>query len=137
MPAANLGATLETITRLGANAGLLLRALENRAALAAVELEEARLRAVATLLVAGVSTGVLFLAGATASLLVAAIFWDTPHRVLALALFGAFELLVAAGGGWWAWSRWQRWRPLEHTRDQFTKDAECLREIFKPGGNGN
>ncbi len=130
MLAADIGATLENVTRLGSNADVVLRALENRAALATLELEEARQRMEAMAVAGAASAIVALLVGVTANLIVAAIFWDTPHRVLALSILGGVELVVAIGGAWFACSRWRQWRPLEHTRDQLSKDSACLREVF-------
>lgn len=130
MLAADIGATLENVTRLGSNAGLVLRALENRAALAALELGEARDRVQLTLVCLALSAVLLLLTGVTVAFVVAAIFWDTPHRVLALAILGGVELLLGVGGVWYALRQWKRWQPLEHTRDQLAKDSACLREMF-------
>jgi len=128
---ADLGATLENAARLGSQAGLLLQALEHRAALANLELEEARKHASVVVVVGAMSLLLLLLVGTTLGLIVAAAFWDTPHRVLALVLFGAGELLLAGAAAWYVRHRWRCWRLLEHTRDQLTKDLSCLREILR------
>lgn len=130
MLAADIGATIENASRLGSNADVLLRALENRMALAGLELEEARQRAERAFLAALASGTLLLLTGTALNLLVAAIFWDTPNRVLALLILAGVQLLLAATLGWWSYAHWKRWEPLEHTRDQLAKDSACLREIF-------
>jgi uncharacterized membrane protein YqjE len=130
MLAADLGATIEKAARLGSRAGLLLRAVEHRAALAALELAEAQRLCLRTLTVAVLGAVLLLLAGGTVALLVAAVYWDTEYRVLALALLGGVELVAGVAGVWFALARWRRWAPFEHTRDQLDKDASCLREIL-------
>lgn len=133
MLAADLAATLETATRLGAHGDLLLRALENRAALAALELEEAGRRLTAAAVVCTLAGVLLLIAGFGVTLLVAAIAWDTPARVPAIAWTCGLELVLALVLGGVAWTRWTNLRLLEHTRDQLTKDAACLREVIRRG----
>jgi uncharacterized membrane protein YqjE len=130
MVASNLGAALANVTRLGSSAELILRALDNRVALAALELQEARQRLAAIVVWSAVGILALLLAGITVTAVVAAIFWDTPHRVTALVTLGVIEVAAAIASGWYVYSRLHRWVLLEHSRDQIAKDTVCLREIF-------
>jgi len=130
MFAADLAATLETANRLRAHGDLVLRALENRAALAVLELEEAYRRLAAAATLGAVCAALVLLAGVSATFLVAAISWDTPARVAALAWTSGVEVVLAVIVGGLTRARWKRLRLLEHTRDQLTKDAACLREVI-------
>lgn len=132
MIASDIGTTMANASRLGANADLLLQALENRAALATLEFEEARHGLTTALVWSVVSTLALFLAAITGTAVVAALFWDTPHRVTALVTLGLIELVVAGSGAWWVIAHWKRWQLFERLRDQLTKDSACLREILTP-----
>ncbi len=132
MTASDIGATLTNASRLGSNAGLLLQAVENRAVLAVLELEEAGTHLRKTLVAACVAAAASLLGGFTLSLLVAAIFWDTSHRVTAIAIVAAVQIALAAGGAWFALAGWRRARLFSDLRDQLTKDCACLREVLKP-----
>tara|TARA_R110002020_G_scaffold405314_1_gene615315 strand:- start:378 stop:824 length:447 start_codon:yes stop_codon:yes gene_type:complete len=109
---------------------LTWQALENRAALAAVELAEVRtqgvrfsLGAVATLLGAQL-TGIALLAAVTA------MSWDTEYRVAAPALATAVIGGTTLGLGLWWRARMRAWRPFDATRDQLSKDRDLFRAMM-------
>lgn len=121
---------LHFFDRLRATADVLSRGLGHRSELAALEIGEAGQRAtnLVMLLACGALAGLL--AGFALNLLVAAIWWDSPHRVLAVGIaLGAQGILCAAlllrGRSLAA-----NWRPLETTVEQLKKDCRCVQEIF-------
>lgn len=132
MTVADIGATLTNASRLGSNAGILLQAVENRAALAVLELEEAGTHLQRTLLSGAIAIGALLLCGVTVSLFVAAAFWDTPHRLTAIAIVGVLQLATAAVAAWSCLAGWRRLRLFTDLREQLSKDCACLREVLKP-----
>lgn len=135
MPGFDPAAETADVNPPGSRSALLWQALENRTALAALEFEEAR-REIARLLIwALVGAVVVLLAGITMTFVVAAIYWDTPHRVLALAIGGGLELLGGVAALVLARARWRNWIPLEYTREQFCKDTECVRDLITPDRN--
>jgi uncharacterized membrane protein YqjE len=123
-------APLTGLGRLQSSAAVLARGLDHRAELASVEMDEARDHA----------TGLfgLFLLGAIAALLtgfainffVAALWWDTPHRLLSLGILAGVQGAVAAAALLTALRRTRKWHPLSHTFDQLKKDSQCLRELL-------
>jgi uncharacterized membrane protein YqjE len=118
------------VSRLQSSAAALVRGLDHRAELASLEMSEARDHAV------GISG--LFLLSAVAALLtgfalnffVAALWWDTPHRLLALGLSVAVQAAVATTAAVICVRRARLWRPLPQTIDQFKKDSQCLHELL-------
>ncbi|ATC65534.1 hypothetical protein CMV30_17140 [Nibricoccus aquaticus] len=123
-------ALLPGIDRLQASAAVLARGFDHRAELASLELGDARDHAV------GLSG--LFLIGAVAALLtgfaanffVAALWWDTPHRLLAIGLAALVQAAVATTSIALCIHRARRWRPLPLTIDQLKKDSQCLRDLL-------
>ena len=118
------------LDRLQASAAVFARGAEHRAELASIELGEARDEAL------GIS--VLFLIGAVAALLtgfalnflVAAIWWDSPHRVLAIGLCAAVQAAGAAILITRCIRRARNWHPLAETFNQIKKDTQCLHELL-------
>jgi uncharacterized membrane protein YqjE len=129
MVASDLGATLSNVSRIGSSADLLLRAIDNRAALAALELAEAKRRLTMLAIWSVIGALALLLGGITITWIVAAIFWDTPQRVTALVVLALLQFVVVVASGWFVHSRWHRWSLFEDSREQFAKDVACLREI--------
>lgn len=125
-------APLPGLGRLQSSAAVLARGFDHRAELAAIELGEARDHAV------GISG--LFMLGAVAALLtgfainffVAALWWDTPHRLLAIGLLAGVQGAVALTAVLTAVNRARSWYPLAHTFDQLKKDSQCLRDLLTP-----
>jgi uncharacterized membrane protein YqjE len=118
------------LSRLRQSADVIMRGVENRAELAALELGEVRREAMIAIVVAGVCAAVLLLAGVAVNLLVAAIFWDTPHRVTALAWVLGIELALGIGGSLWLRHRLMQFDPFAATREQLRKDSVCLHELL-------
>lgn len=112
------------------NADVLFRGIEHRAALAAVEFAEAKTDLVRSLLLLCAGSVVLFLAGIALTLVVAAAFWDTPHRVAALAWLAGAEVLLAGGVLFWVRHRWSEWRALPATRSELEKDLRLIRSLL-------
>jgi uncharacterized membrane protein YqjE len=116
--------------RLHASAAVLARGVDHRAELAAIELVEARDQAVglsSLFLLGGVAA---LLTGVALNILVAAIWWDTPHRVLAVGLFTALQAALATFAIVRATRRTRDWAPLSQTLEQLKKDAQCLRDLL-------
>jgi uncharacterized membrane protein YqjE len=118
------------LLRLESRSGTVLRGFENRAALAAVEIEEGKEVLTSAIVWLFVAMAAGLLVGLALTFLVAAVFWDTPHRVTALVVLALVELAVAVIAGAVARVRWRSWFPLEQTRAQLKKDSECLRQMF-------
>lgn len=58
---------------------------------------------------------------------VIAAFWDTPHRLLAIALVGLFWLVVGGVAAWRAWRAVQQApAPFELTLAELARDAHAL-----------
>ena len=121
--------------RFQASAAVVARGVEHRAELAGLELCEARHEALSL-------TG-LFLIGAVAALLtgfainffVAALWWDTPHRLLAIGLTAGIQAVVATVVIVLCVRRARVWRPLAFTIDQIKKDSQCLRDLLTSSRN--
>lgn len=116
--------------RLKSSAVVLARGIDHRAELAGIELTEARDQAV---MLSG-----LFLAGAVAALLtgfainffVAALWWDTAHRLVAIGLLAIAQGVLATATIVICVKRARCWQPLALTVDQLKKDSQCLRELL-------
>ena len=122
------------ISRLRYSLPILLRAFRNRAELAAIEVEEA-VGMMVFLSVCGIVSAILFfLATSGVTLLVAAIFWDTPYRVAAIGIVIGVELLGMIGVVLWMCIRWRRWIPFQDTRNQIKEDSKCLSQVFQKHG---
>jgi uncharacterized membrane protein YqjE len=116
--------------RLHASAAVFARGVDHRAELAAIELVEARNQAAGLsglYLIGGV---VALLTGVAINFLVAAIWWDTPHRILAVGLFTGLQATVATIAIVAATRRMREWAPLSQSFQQLKKDAQCLRELL-------
>lgn len=131
MPALEAPEIIPGFSRIKTGAGIVLRGLEHRAELAALELGELRTQVTAAGTLIAVATAAFYLAGLAATLLVAAIFWDTPHRTGALVWLTSIEVLVGVAAIVWMRRRWRDWRPWSATREQLNRDARCLHQIFQ------
>jgi uncharacterized membrane protein YqjE len=118
------------LDRLQSSAAIIVRGADHRAELASIELGEARDQAM------GIS--VLFLVGAVAALLtgfalnllIAAIWWDTPHRVLAIAIAGGVQVAISATALLVCIARARQWHPFPQTFEQLRKDTRCLNDLL-------
>jgi uncharacterized membrane protein YqjE len=117
--------------RLQESAEIVLRGLGHRAQLAAVELEELRDETGRAAVLFGASVVAFLLAGVTTNLVIAAIYWDTPHRVTAMVITGVIELIVGTVVAVVLWRRWRGWRPFAATTEQLELDGKCLEDLFK------
>jgi uncharacterized membrane protein YqjE len=111
-------------------ARIVLRALDHRVRLAALELGEARSHVLlfVGLALAAVALGQMaFFAGLAALM---AQTWDTSWRVLAPLLAAGVCLALALVAGGWAWWRIRHWTPFEETSEQVNRDANCLNGLF-------
>jgi uncharacterized membrane protein YqjE len=123
---------LSGVSRLPSSASRVLRGLDHRAELAALELSEAREHATgiaALLLLAAVAA---LLTGFALNFLIAAIWWDTPHRVLAIGVSTLVQAAVAGGAALLCARRARRWRPFPETFEQLKKDSQCLHALLTP-----
>ena len=113
-------------------AAIVLRGLGHRARLAAVEVEEAKEESArAVVLFAGAMTAFL-LAGFALNLMVAAVFWDTSYRVVAIAVLCALQVAIGVAVVLRMRHQWRSWRPFSATTDQLELDHECLDRLFNP-----
>lgn len=131
MSTPEIASLIPRLLRLQAAADIVWRALGHRGELAALECKAARSELATTGVLVAAATVALLLAGFALTLLVAAIFWDTPHRVTAICGLAGGEIVVGLVAGAWARRRWRSWEPLTNTRRQLQQDAECVREILR------
>ncbi len=122
---------LSLLERLRATASVFMRACEHRAELAALELGEAKDEAVALSVMSVLGAVAALLSGFALNLLVAAIWWDSPARVLAVSLALAIQVLIAVTAFVVCMKRLRRWRPFDATAQQLKKDSQCLNELFQ------
>jgi uncharacterized membrane protein YqjE len=120
------------VGRMRATIGIVARGLEHRAELAGVELVEARQEAAIVSAYLAVGALIALHAGLAANLLIAAIWWDSPHRVLAMVVALTAQASLAAiciGIGVF---RARRWHPFATTIEQLKKDSQCVRDLTQP-----
>jgi len=113
----------------GTLAGILARAVRNRGALAGLELREARSRAALIAVLAGTAAACALLAGLALTLLVAAIFWDTPQRVAALAWLAGIEITLMLAAALRVRRHLRSFRLFSDTRAILEADLRCLRDM--------
>ncbi|MCU0794187.1 MAG: phage holin family protein [Opitutaceae bacterium] len=120
------------VTRIPSSAAAMLRGLDHRAELATLELGEAREHATGIAALFLISAVAALLTGFAVNLFIAALWWDTPHRLLAVGAAIAVQGALAAGAAGACLRRARSWRPLPETIDQFKKDSQCLHELLTP-----
>lgn len=120
----------ELFARVRTSADVVFHGVGHRTELAALELAEARKEAALFGLLAVGAAVALLLVGFTLTLAVAAAWWDTPHRVVALAWTAGGQALLGAAAGSALFVRWRRWRPFSATQDQLRKDSACLHALL-------
>jgi uncharacterized membrane protein YqjE len=123
---------LSGVSRIPSSAAALLRGLDHRAELAALELGEARDHATGIAALFLISAVAALLTGFALNFFIAALWWDTPHRLLALGFSTVVQGAIAAGTAFACLRRARRWRPLPETVEQFKKDSQCLHELLSP-----
>lgn len=116
---------------LGAVVRLLNDALENRLALAGVELDETKSHVSVAAVLLGIVACLVIFAGFAFTLMVAALVWDSPHRGAWLAGLGGFYVLAAAAVSFVLWRRLKGWQPFAETKSQLNQDQQCLKELTK------
>jgi uncharacterized membrane protein YqjE len=116
--------------RVQTSAAVFVRGLDHRAELAALEMGEARDHAVGISGLFLISAVSALLTGFAINFLVAALWWDTPHRVLAIGLSIAVQATIAITAAVLCVRRARLWRPLPQTIDQLRKDSQCLHELL-------
>lgn len=112
--------------------GLLLRGLDHRGRLAALETAAAGDHLVGTLLLAACAFALTLLTGIALTFTLAASVWHLEERgwilgAAALALLAAAALLARC-----ACLRWRRWEPLATTRHQLGEDCRLISQLV-PG----
>lgn len=118
--------------RVQTSAAVFVRGIDHRAELAALEMGEARDHAVGLSGLFLISAVGALLTGFAVNLLVAALWWDTPHRVLAISLSIGAQAAIAITAATLCVRRARLWRPLSQTLDQLKKDSQCLHELLTP-----
>jgi uncharacterized membrane protein YqjE len=121
---------MNAFDRLQSSAAVFVRGIDHRAELAALEMGEARDHAVGITGLFLISAVAALLTGFAINFLVAALWWDTPHRVLAIALSIAVQATIAVAAAALCVKRARVWRPLSQTIDQLKKDSQCLHELL-------
>jgi len=121
---------LPGLGRLQSSASVLVRGIDHRAELASLELSEAKDRAIgfSGLLVAGIVTALL--TGFALDIFVAALWWDTPHRLLAIGILVVVQAVVAVIAFARGFKQVKLWHPLFQTINQLKKDTQCLRDLL-------
>lgn len=109
----------------------LARAFGTRRELALLELREAASRSAVALAVAFSAAFFFCLALVSLTVVVAAVYWDTPHRVFAVSIVAGIEALAAIVCAVWVWVSWRRWQFFQSTLDQMEQDAGCVSRIFE------
>jgi uncharacterized membrane protein YqjE len=123
--AAARGGLLSSIRHLASS---LLGAAQTRLEILATEIDEERVRLEQLVLLALGAAFCLAMAIALGVAFVLIYFWDT-HRLLAVGLFAAAFLAVAAALGWVVRARVRaRPKPFPATRGELAKDGAMLRE---------
>lgn len=120
-----LASALSTLSLLGESAA-------HRAALAAVELEEAREHACLSAVMAGVVATLVLCTGFAFTLLVASLVWDDPHRGWWLGGLALVYLAAAGATGWKLRQRLRSWQPLRESHHQLQQDYQCLTKLLNP-----
>jgi uncharacterized membrane protein YqjE len=119
------------VPSLGTVVRLLNDAVENRIALAGVELDETKVQASVSAMLIGVVALLVNLAGFAFTLMAAALVWDSAHRGAWLAGLGGLYGLAAAAVGYVLWRRLRAWQPFAETKSQLTQDQQCLKALTK------
>jgi uncharacterized membrane protein YqjE len=119
------------VPSLGTAVRLFNDALENRLALAGVELDETKAQATVAAVLLGVAACLVNFAGFAFTLMVAAFVWDSPHRGAWLAGLGGFFVLAAGAVSFILWRRLRDWKPFAETKSQLNQDQQCLKELTK------
>lgn len=127
----NPGETRSRVPSLGTVFRLANDALENRLALAGVELDETKVQATVAALLLGVVACLVNFAGFAFTLMIAALVWDSEHRVAWLAALAGGYALAAGAVSFALWWRLRDWRPFAETKAQLNQDQQCLKELTK------
>ena len=123
-PAGNASEALAPAAR------LLLRTLGHRLELAELEIEEARARLMRSGLLLGVTAVACVASCMALTMLVAAISWDTPYRVLSLGLLAALHVIATALAVRQVRRAWKSWQPFALTQSALAEDLRWLRRHF-------
>ena len=116
---------------LGEATSLFNEAVTHRAALAALELAEARGHAQSSVLLLGTVVLLGLLGGLTLTLTVAGLVWDSPHRAWWLAGLGAVQVGGATIAAVVLRRRLQSWQPFAEIRNQLQLDHQCLMRLIQ------
>lgn len=127
----NPGEARSRVPSLGTVFRLANDALENRLALAGVELDETKVQASVAALLLGIVACLVNFAGFAFTLMVAALVWDSEHRTAWLAALGGTYALGAAAVSFVLWRRLRAWTPFAETKAQLNQDQQCLKELTK------
>jgi uncharacterized membrane protein YqjE len=118
------------IDRLQASAAAILRGADHRSELASIELGEARDQATGISVLFLVGAVSALLAGFAANFFVAALWWDTPHRLLAVGLAAGVQAVISAVALTLCVARARQWHPFPQTFEQLRKDTKCLHDLL-------
>lgn len=110
---------------------MLNEAVNNRKALAAFELTEARGHAQSSALLLGAIILLVFLSGLMLTLTLVGLVWDSPQRVWWLAGIGATYLGGAVLTTLVLRRRLQSWQPFGEIRNQLQLDHQCLIQLIQ------
>lgn len=108
---------------------VVTEALVHRAELASLEFEEAKRHGAVTFALTALASGLVLLAGFTATFALAASVWTREDRGLILGCV-ALAYLVAAGAlGLFIARRLRTWVAFPDTCKQFLEDCACIHEL--------
>lgn len=118
------------LDRLRSSAAIIVRGADHRGELASIELGEARDQATSISVLLLVGAVAALLTGFALNLLIAAIWWDTPQRLLAIGIAGGVQAAISVGALVLGITRARQWHPFPQTFEQLRKDSRCLNDLL-------
>jgi uncharacterized membrane protein YqjE len=109
---------------------ILARGTGHRIQLATVELAQARIHAITSGVIAGFAIGMSLIAGFSITLCIAAMVWESPHRMMWLTSITLVYVAAAAAIVAVLLKRMLSWRPFSETTHQLIEDYRCLRQMI-------
>jgi uncharacterized membrane protein YqjE len=109
---------------------ILARGTGHRIQLATIELAQARMHAITSGVIGGFAIGLSLIAGFSITLCIAAMVWESPHRMMWLTSITFVYVALAAAVVAILLKRMIAWRPFSETTHQLLEDYQCLRQLI-------